>query len=393
MNFTIPRLQNIPSSQARFCLTVEKFLCEDLGLQGKERTFIVGYSGGIDSTALLTLLYLLKPRLSFNLVAAHLDHGIRDESKAEAKHCEKVASYFSIPFFTKQVSIPASQKNGKGIEEASRRYRYAFFDEICKEFPNATIALGHHLNDLAEDMLMRLIRGAGWPTLSGMPGVDDKRSLCRPLLLTPKQTILEFISALDIPYVQDSSNEDLHYFRNRVRHSLLPFFLEENPSFLQTVANLWQMGRIDKELFDELLGAMPIPVKNPCSKTQKGSIEQSDDKEEFQSRSHETPFSLISSRTEQPFLASFQENQAESAATNTSTYIKISQEKLTSLSRSLRLRLYKKVIEQLRSHPLATNILQLDTLWVTKKTGALLQFPNKVNATIKRDGIIFLQKK
>lgn len=325
-------LQAIPRASARLCLSVERFLREDLAVDPAGRIFLVGFSGGVDSTALLLIFHLLRSRLGCGLAAAHLDHGIRDESGEEMRHCMRLCRDLDIPFFTEKVSVPSAQMQGQGLEETARKLRYAFFDEVRRELPGAMLLLGHQLNDLAEDVLMRLIRGAGWPALGGMPGRDDERMLCRPLLLTPKKVLASFVESLGLSCTEDASNSDPVYFRNRVRHTILPLFLKENPSFLTGVADLWHMARLDEELFAGLLPPLP----------------------------DETGL--------------------------------LSRDLLENAPRPLRLRLYKQMLEQQQSHPLAPNLLGLDDLWTGRKTGGVIQFPNGVSAQVKKNGVLFQKR-
>lgn len=103
---------------------------------------------------------------------------------------------------------------------------------------------------------MRMTRGSGWPALAGMAGVVPETRIVRPLLLTPRAAIERFLTAIREPWTCDAMNDDDVYFRNRVRHRLLPVFLEENPAFLATVAARWRMARADEEFFDAGLSAL-----------------------------------------------------------------------------------------------------------------------------------------
>jgi tRNA(Ile)-lysidine synthase len=255
-----PRLQDLPPPQARFCLDVLQFLENELRLSLSGSHVLAGFSGGADSTALLLCLRYLSPKLGFSLSAAHLDHQLRPSSGNEAAQCGAFCDALGVPFFCRRCDVAELSAQGKqGIEEAAREARYAFYDQTAARENCDWIATGHTANDLAEDIIMRLIRGTGWPGLAGMEAVDAGRRLFRPLLLTPRIRIEAFLSALGAGWIEDESNADMAYFRNRVRSRILPLLLQENPAFLEKTSGLWRLGRLDAEWIASLL-PQPLPA-------------------------------------------------------------------------------------------------------------------------------------
>ncbi len=251
---TRPHLQNLPPGQAHFCLGVERFLLRETDFAPHGKTILTAFSGGLDSTALLLLLCALENRLNITIHAAHLDHGLRPESADEARRAKTFCAALAVPFHTARIDAAALAKaEGQGLEAASRRARYAFLEEVRRQTNAHAMATAHQLNDLAEDALMRLLRGAGWPNLGGMPAHDPGRRLIRPLLLTPRAELETFAQACGASWIEDASNTDPAFLRNRVRRAVLPLFLEENPNFLQTVARLWKQARLDDAFFRDLL--------------------------------------------------------------------------------------------------------------------------------------------
>ena len=326
-------LQDLSPAQARFCLGTNRFLRKELGVSLTGTRILAGFSGGADSTALLLTLRYLAPVSGFSLYAAHLDHGLRPGSSGEAEACRVFCEALGIPFFLERLERPDS---AAGIEDASRRARYAFFDRAASHCGADWIATGHNANDLAEDVLMRLTRGAGWPGLSGMAAVDSRRRLLRPLLLTARSALEDFLRSLGTGWLTDESNCDRSYFRNRVRHDLLPFFLKENPAFLDAVAGLWRLGRIDETCFEEVLTGFA------------DNVEQDGEK---------TPF--------------FLERRV-----------------LEAMPKALRLRLYKRTLDALgKGQALMPGLLALDEAFLRNGTPTTHQFPGGKQARADAGGI------
>lgn len=327
------RLQDIPPRCAQLCLRVERFLREELGLDLAGKTLLLGLSGGADSTALLRLLRLLQPRLGFAaLLAAHLDHGLRPESGRDAALVAALCDSLRVPLQTARVEVRALAAQRRcGIEEAGRIARYDFFARVLEERGADLLLLAHTLDDLAEDALMRLTRGAGWPALAGMEGVSPGRRLARPLLMTRKAELLDFLDGLGQTWREDESNATPDCLRNRVRHELLPLLLRENPAYLDGVAQLWRLGRID---------------------------------------------------------AAYWEEQLDRCAPARSSVLPNAQ--LKGAAQALRLRLYKERLESLGpGQALVESLLKLDRAWTRGEGGKTLQFPGDKRCRVTREGLEF----
>lgn len=199
-------------------------------------TLVVGLSGGADSTALLDLLTRL-PDYNLTLVAAHLNHGLRGaESDADQEFCRDLAERYSIPFEGRHLDIRVLAATDRhNLEDAGRRARIAFFDEVRTKYAAAAVVLAHHADDQAETLLMRLLRGSGMTGLSGM-AFRNRRGYVRPLLAITRSEIEMYLHACSLKWREDASNSDTVYLRNRIRHQLLPLLEEYNPAIRSVLA-------------------------------------------------------------------------------------------------------------------------------------------------------------
>lgn len=338
----LSHLQDIPPKAARFCLSVQEFLEGELGLSLRGTHILTAFSGGVDSTTLLLLFKLLSSRLGCTVSAAHLDHALREESPAEAEHAAKICARLGIPFFSTRIDVGAfASERGMGLEEAARTVRYAFLEEQRQRCNADYIALGHNLNDLAEDSLMRLSRGTGWPQLAGMQAFNPERALLRPMLMCSREDIEAFATGLDVKWVEDPSNADTRYTRNRMRHELLPLFMRENPGFLNTVATRWRLAQKDATFWDAQLAK------------------------------------LIAS--------------AEQDATGAYT---LSAPKLRMQHTAMRLRLFKILLERLGPGQVrADSLFRLEETFQRGEGGKTLQFPGDKRVVLSSRSITFLPKK
>lgn len=168
------------------------------------KTYIVAVSGGVDSVALLDMLY---KKADEKLIVAHFDHGIRLESAEDAKFVGNLANHYGLAFETKREEL-----GPKANEQLARSRRYKFLRELAKEH-KATIVTAHHLDDLIESIAINLLRGTGWRGLSVM-SADD---IYRPLLNLEKQSLVDYAVKNKLSWREDSTNQTSNYLRNQVR--------------------------------------------------------------------------------------------------------------------------------------------------------------------------------
>ncbi|MBI9078213.1 MAG: tRNA lysidine(34) synthetase TilS [Pseudodesulfovibrio sp.] len=327
--FVIPHtLQDLPPKWAHFCLHVEKFIAEDLNIDLIGKSIVTAFSGGADSTCLLLIMQYLALKNGGRVVAVHLNHNLRLEAAEDSRWVQSVCDAMGIKYVVESKDIRAlAQECSIGLEEAGRNARYELFQQVMIASSADYLAVGHHLDDLCEDVLMRLTRGTGWPGLSGMAGYDPARNLIRPLLLTSKTTLMEFLTDIHLEWREDASNTDSEWARNRIRNNVLPLFMKENPNFHESIARLWKLGRIEEHYW---------------------------------------------------------------ATRTTNISDTLSNEILKDAHQALRLRLYKASLDKHgQGQALANTLFKLDRAWLENRVGSKFQFPGNKTAAITASGVVF----
>ncbi|MBI5235785.1 MAG: tRNA lysidine(34) synthetase TilS [Deltaproteobacteria bacterium] len=206
---------------------------------------VCAVSGGIDSVVMLYVLASLKDEYSLKLVVAHLNHNLRGaESQREMAFTKALAKRFGARFHAK--TLKEGALGSASVQEAARLERRRFLEQTAMKFKAAGVATGHNLDDQAETMLMRLIKGA---SLSGLAGIRLKRGMfIRPLLDVSRAEIESYAKANGIEYVVDSSNMTDKYLRNDVRHHLMCYIRRRyNPNIAETIARTASLLRADEE--------------------------------------------------------------------------------------------------------------------------------------------------
>ena len=205
---------------------------------------IVAVSGGADSVCLLDILFTLKEILGLTLMVAHFDHGLRpDEDEYETDFVKSLAASFDCNFVTKKAARSLKPGNAS-LEEKARDVRYRFLNEIKERLSAQKIATGHNLNDQAETVLMRLLRGSGPSGLSGIPPVRDTH-IIRPLIEVTRNEIESYLSSKGLSHITDSSNSETRHLRNKIRLNLLPQLEKYQPKIVEILG--WTAGIMRKE--------------------------------------------------------------------------------------------------------------------------------------------------
>jgi tRNA(Ile)-lysidine synthase len=234
--------------------TVEKTIAT-YGMLKARDSVVIGVSGGPDSVALLHVLFLIAPCFSLKLGVAHLNHCLRrNDSDKDAQFVEVLAKKYDLPCYTYKKDVRKYQiENKLSLEEAARRVRYTFLNNVANTMHYNKIAVGHHSDDNAELILMNLFRGSGTQGLSGIPPVRDHK-IIRPLIKSNRSEIIDFLCQNNLDYVSDASNRDTKYFRNRVRHDLIPLLKTAyNPKISETLNRLSSIIRSEEEWINDVV--------------------------------------------------------------------------------------------------------------------------------------------
>lgn len=222
-------------------------------------TVLCALSGGGDSMALLTCLLALAGERDLTVVAAHYDHQLRgEESRADAAFVADWCRRNQVPLTMGQGEVAAqAARQGTGLEETARAMRYAFLEETARAMGAEAIATAHTADDNAETVLLHLVRGTG---LDGLTGIPPRRgAIIRPLLTMTRQEIEAYLAEEGVPHREDSSNADLAFSRNRLRHQVMPVLRDLNPAFSQRLAANLDHLRADRDyLEDQARKALPL---------------------------------------------------------------------------------------------------------------------------------------
>jgi len=225
----------------------------EYNLLEKKDKILIAYSGGLDSTGLLSLLLELRKEWAFRLFLGHFNHKLRQSAEDDEDFVKQVAQKFSIPFFVDHKDVRSyAQSKRINLEEAGRKLRYDFLKKTALEIGKAKIATAHTMTDQAETFLMRLMRGSGLRGLGGIFPV--KGEIIRPLIQIEREEIELFLKKKKMPFRIDETNFDRRFLRNRIRLELIPYIRENYEP--QIVSQLGRIASIIREenVFLEKIG-------------------------------------------------------------------------------------------------------------------------------------------
>lgn len=233
---------------------LEKQLYVKLKSLKATNNLLVAFSGGIDSKVLLHALANLKQQqLIKNIAAIHVNHGLQTAAEQWQKQCEKDCAEYQIPFYT--VSLNLSLHHQSNIEAIAREERYKVFQQYLHK--EQFLVTAHHLDDQAETLLFRLIRGCG---LHGVSAMSETRTLSkeagnqliRPMLDLSKQAIEAYAKKNQLTWIEDPSNQDVNFSRNYLRHKVMPVIRQQWPSVTKTFSRFSQIAKQQSQLLDEI---------------------------------------------------------------------------------------------------------------------------------------------
>ena len=209
---------------------------------------IVAVSGGPDSICLLDILAGLSKEMDITLITAHYEHGLRSgEDTYETNLVREYAKSLNLLFETEKAS--GINPVTPSLEEKARELRYDFLEKIRLKYEAHRIAMGHNLNDQAETVIMRLLRGSGMTGLSGIPPVREN-IIIRPLIEISREDIIDYLKYKNLKYAMDSSNLDNRFLRNKIRLELLPEMIKYQPGFIGTLGKLAENLRDENSFFE-----------------------------------------------------------------------------------------------------------------------------------------------
>ena len=216
---------------------------------------VLAVSGGPDSICMLDILNDIKNDetidINFEIVVAHVNHMIRKEAEEDEKYVKKYCEEKQIEFYSKSIDVQKMANNNKiGIEEAGRKARYDFFNEILERTNAQKIAIAHNKNDKVETVLMHILRGSG---INGLKGIEAKRGkYIRPLIECERNEIEEYCTEKKMQPRIDKTNFENEYTRNKLRNLLIPYIKKEfNPNLIQTIDRLSNLVAEEENYMDK----------------------------------------------------------------------------------------------------------------------------------------------
>ena len=238
--------------EARFVQEMHRFILQHTMIEDGE-TVLVAVSGGADSLALLYGLHTLHIHLNCSLHVVHLDHRLRHDSAADVEFVREHTERLGLPFTGHAVELSHLIKQWKlSVEAAGRRARYEFYESVCAKVGATKIALGHHRDDIAETVLMNLLRGTGASGLKGIAPIRDGKFI-RPLAAFTRQEIESFLKSINLVPRWDSTNTDKRYLRNRIRHELVPLLEQDyNPNVRASLNRTAEILGAESEYLDAI---------------------------------------------------------------------------------------------------------------------------------------------
>lgn len=206
---------------------------------------VLGVSGGPDSMCMLDMMRELKEEknINFEIYVAHINHMIREEAIDDEKYVQNYCLKHNIEFFVKRADVQKIANDKKiGTEEAGRKVRYEFFEEVLQKTGSNKIAIAHNRNDKIETIIMHLLRGSGISGLKGIEPIRDNKYI-RPLIECEREEIEQYCEDKNLQPRIDKTNFENEYTRNKIRNIVIPYIKKEfNPNIIQTLSRLSEVA-------------------------------------------------------------------------------------------------------------------------------------------------------
>ena len=214
---------------------------------------VLGVSGGPDSICMLDMMRELKEEknINFEIYVAHVNHMIREEAIEDEKYVQNYCLKHNIKFYVKRVDVQKIANDKKiGTEEAGRKVRYDFFEEVLQKTGSNKIAIAHNKNDKIETIIMHLLRGSGLSGLKGIEPIRDNKYI-RPLIECERQEIEQYCKNRKLQPRIDKTNFENEYTRNKIRNIVIPYIKKEfNPNIIQTLSRLSEVATDESNYID-----------------------------------------------------------------------------------------------------------------------------------------------
>ena len=217
---------------------------------------VLGVSGGPDSISMLDILRKIKEEniIQFDIVVAHINHLIREEAVEDEEYVKKYCEKNGIECYIKRIDVQELAQNKKiGTEEAGRKARYEFFDEISQKTSSNKIAVAHNKNDKIETIIMHVLRGSGTSGLIGIEPIRDNKYI-RPLIECERKEIEEYCDNQKLEPRIDKTNFENEYTRNKIRNIVIPYIkMEFNPNIIETINRLSDVVKEEETYINKIV--------------------------------------------------------------------------------------------------------------------------------------------
>lgn len=247
---TLSRLPRTPLGKLARMLDAFRVHLEESNLLPPGSKVLVGYSGGADSTCLLSLMH----ECGIDIVAAHLHHGQRADADKELALCQAFAEQLGVPFAAGRADVPRIATQRKvGLEEAGRNARYEFFVQASRQFACNLVATAHTKSDQVETVLFNLVRGAGLTGLSGIP--ERRGNIVRPLLPFTREETRGYCQCNGLWFHDDPANADTTFSRTRIRVNVIPELTQVNSAVEEAIARFAVLAGEEDRFLDGMAAA------------------------------------------------------------------------------------------------------------------------------------------